>query len=223
MATQPPVLYLAFLHLIFFLLFIPAWGSLLHRSLLQGVLPLPGPHFLWGQGMGPVSSATLQTAPSPGDTPSTGAATQEVPASEQTAPPGPSAPGEHSADSPEQKAKRAPERGDVLGSGATERPSARTAECQDCRTQVPSRAPLCSARARAAIAFLHLYWKVEEVASGNRGNWVIFQLALNSQDCLWLSLSLPPPFQRPLACLHSICAHPAGLACRPPAQYPCAL
>lgn len=79
MATQPPVLYLAFLHLIF-LLFIPAWGSLLHGSLLQGVLPLPSPHFLWGQGMGPVSSATLKPAPSPGDTPSTGAATQKVPA-----------------------------------------------------------------------------------------------------------------------------------------------
>lgn len=79
MATQPPVLYLAFLHLIF-LLFIPAWGSLLHGSLLQGVLPLPSPHFLWGQEMGPVSSATLQPAPSPGDTPSTGAATQKVPA-----------------------------------------------------------------------------------------------------------------------------------------------
>lgn len=75
MTTQPPVLYLAFLHLIFFLLFVPRWGGLLHGSLLQGVLPLPSPHFLWGQGMGPVSSAALQPAPSPGDTPSTGAAT----------------------------------------------------------------------------------------------------------------------------------------------------
>lgn len=65
-ATQPPVLYLAFLHLFFFLLFVPAWGSLLHGSLLQGVLPLPSPHFLQGQGMGLVSSATLQPAPSLG-------------------------------------------------------------------------------------------------------------------------------------------------------------
>lgn len=103
MATQPPALYLAFLHLIFFLLFVPAWGSLLHGSLLQGVLPLPSPHLLRGQGTGSVSSATLQPAPSPGDTPSTGAATRKVPASEQTAPPGPSRPGEPSADSPEQR------------------------------------------------------------------------------------------------------------------------
>lgn len=72
---RPPVLYLAFLHLIFFFLFLPALGSLLYGSLQQGILPLPSPHLLRGQGTGPMSSATLQPAPSPGDRPSTRAAT----------------------------------------------------------------------------------------------------------------------------------------------------
>lgn len=53
--VRPPralVLHLAFLHLILFLLFLPTLGSLLQGSLQQGVLPLPSPHLLQGQGTG---------------------------------------------------------------------------------------------------------------------------------------------------------------------------
>lgn len=61
-----------------------------------------------------------------------------------------------------------------------EKPKCKERSTQGYGAQVPSHAPLCSAQALAAIAFLHLYWKLEKVASANRGNGVTFQLALSS-------------------------------------------
>lgn len=130
--ARPPVLYLAFLHLISFLLFLPALGSLLRGFLQQGVLPLPRPHLLQGQGTGPVSSATLQPAPSPGDRPSTGAATAspKSPSIRADGSPGAEPTGRAFSRQPgAAKAKWAPERGGVSASGDPERsPSARREE-----------------------------------------------------------------------------------------------
>lgn len=97
---------------------------------------MPSPHLLWGQGTGPMSSATLQPAP-PGDKSSTGAAT--------TSPKSPSiqADGSSGAEPARRvlsrkpravKAKRTPKPGSVLGSSAPERsPSARREECPGLR------------------------------------------------------------------------------------------
>lgn len=85
-----------------------------------------------------------------------------------------------------------------------------------CGAQVPSHAPLCSARALAAIAFLRLYWKLEEVASANRGNWVTFQLALSSRGCSEVPvLTTACPAAPHLPAQH-LCTRPAGFACGPP-------
>lgn len=130
--SRPPELYLAFLHLLFFLLFLLALGSLLRGSLQQGILPLPSPHLLQGQGTGSMNSATLQPAPSPGDRLSTGAATAspKSPSIRADGSSGAEPAGRALSRQPRAaKAKQAVEQGGISGSGAPERsPSVRKEE-----------------------------------------------------------------------------------------------
>lgn len=166
------------------------------------------------KGRGRERAGAPQQTPPPGDRPSAGAATASPKSPSiraEVAPPGPSPPGEHAANIPAgAKAKRAPERGRQRGrrpQEAERSPSARERSAWGCGAQVPSRAPLCSARALAAIAFLRLYWKVEEVASANRGNWVKFQLGLSLPSSSVVAV-LATSIQQPLA---YVCSVPTGL------------
>lgn len=174
------------------------------------------------KGRGRERAGAPQPTPPPGDRPGAGAATAspESPSIRAgVAPAGPSPPGEHAANVPAgAKAKQAPEQGRQRGrrpQEAERSPSARERSTRGCGAQVPSRAPLCSARALAAIAFLRLYWKVEEVASANRGNGVKFQLGLSLPSGSVVAV-LATSLQQPLAYLRSV---PKGLL-QPPALQP---
>ena len=163
-----------------------------------------------------------------GDRPSTGAATasQEVPAPEQTAAPGPSLPGERSTDSPEHRKRSRRRSKAAFWAPVPQREAQEQGErsARGCGAQVPSRAPLCSARARAAIAFLRLCWKLEEVASANRGNWVTFQLALSSRDCSEVPvLATTSPAAPRLPAQHPLHSPSSRLCLRTPAQCPYAV
>lgn len=174
------------------------------------------------KGRGRERDRAPQPTPPPGDRPGAGAATASPKSPSiraEVAPAGLSPLGEHAATIPAgAKAKRAPERGRERSrrpQEAERSPSARERSARGCGAQVPSRAPLCSARALAAIAFLRLCWKVEEVASANRGNGVKFQLGLSSPSGSVVAV-LATSLQQPLAYLRSV---PKGLL-RPPALQP---